>query len=314
MRTAFIDALFEVAQHDKRIVLMVGDLGFGVVNSFMEHLPDQFVNAGVAEQNMTGMAAGMALSGKIVFTYSIANFPTLRCLEQIRNDVCYHNANVRVVSVGGGMAYGSLGPSHHATEDIAIMRSLPNLIVLAPGDPIEARLATQILTTYEGPAYLRIGRAGEPVVHTSPPQFELGKAIVVREGSDICLISTGGMLYNTMEAAEILGRQGILARVLSMPTIKPLDIDAVLAAASETEAIFTIEEHSVIGGLGGAVAEILMEAENKPRHFKRIGLNGQFSSIVGDQEYLHGQYGLDVDGIVKSIQAVLLPKNLPKRG
>jgi len=314
MRTAFIDALFEVAQYDKRIVLMVGDLGFGVVNSFMEHLPDQFVNAGVAEQNMTGMAAGMALSGKVVFTYSIANFPTLRCLEQIRNDVCYHNANVRVVSVGGGMAYGSLGPSHHATEDIAIMRSLPNLVVLAPGDPIEAKLATQFLANYQGPAYLRLGRAGEPTVHTSPPQFDLGKAIVLCEGRDICLISTGGMLYNTMKAAETLGQQGIRARVLSMPTVKPLDVDAVMIAASETEAIFTIEEHSVIGGLGGAVAEILMEAEIRPRYFKRIGLNGQFSSIVGDQEYLHSQYGLDVVGIVKSVQSVLLSKNLYRRG
>ena len=156
--------------------------GFGVVEPFMEELPDQFVNAGVAEQNMTGLAAGMALSGKIVFTYSIANFPTLRCLEHIRNDVCYHDADVKVVSVGGGFAYGSMGATHHATEDLGVMRLLPNMVVVAPGDPVEARAATRAVVAHPGPCYLRLGKAGEPVVHEEPIDFELGKAIVVREG------------------------------------------------------------------------------------------------------------------------------------
>lgn len=305
MRTAFIETLFELAQHDDRIVLMVGDLGFGVVTPFMEKLPNQFVNAGVAEQNMTGMAAGMALSGKIVFTYSIANFPVLRCLEQIRNDVCYHNANVRIVPVGGGMGYGSLGISHHATEDIAIMRALPNLLVVAPGDPIETKLAIRALIDFEGPAYLRLGRAGEPIAHTTEPVFELGKAITVRQGNDITLISTGAQLYDTLKAADALAEQGIQARVLSMHTVKPLDTDAVLQAAEETSAIFTIEEHSIVGGLGGAVAEVLLESDHRPRHFKRIGLKSTFSSVVGDQEYLRAHYGLDTAGILKTVRSVL---------
>jgi transketolase len=315
MRTAFIETLFELAQKDERIVLVVGDLGFGVVTHFMQELPKQFVNAGVAEQNMTGLATGMSLSGKIVFTYSIANFPTLRCLEQIRNDVCYHNANVKIVAVGGGMAYGSLGISHHATEDLAIMRALANMIVVAPGDPVETRLATRALVEHGGPAYLRLGRAGEPIVHDSMPNFQLGKAITVREGTDITLISTGGLLHETMKAANFLTRKGIQARVLSMHTLKPLDTEAVLSAASETSAIFTIEEHSVIGGLGGAVAKVLMEAKLKPRCFKRIGLKDTFSSIVGDQDHLRSQYGLDASGIVATIEGALeLPASEVHKG
>lgn len=301
MRTAFIETLFELASEDPRIVLMVGDLGFGVVTQFMERLPNQFLNAGIAEQNMLGLATGMALSGKTVFTYSIANFTVLRPLEQIRNDVCYHNANVRIVPVGCGMAYGSLGPSHHATEDIAIMRALPNLLVLAPGDPVETRLAVRALIDYQGPAYLRLGRAGEPNVHMSDPKFEFGKAITVRMGHDVTLVSTGGMLYDALQVADALSGKGVSARVLSMHTVKPIDKDALHKAARETWAVFTIEEHSVVGGLGGAVAEVLMEADERPKIFKRIGLNGEFSSVVGSQEYLKKTYGLDAPGILATI-------------
>src|SRR5712691_8203679 len=183
MRPAFFRALPELAAADERVNLVVGDLGFGVVEPFVERFPARFFNAGVAEQNMTGIAAGLALSGKTVFTYSIANFPTLRCLEQIRNDVCYHRADVKVVSVGCGLAYGNLGVTHHASEDVAIMRALPNMTVVAPGDPIEARLGTRAVVALDGPAYLRLGRAGEPVVHADEPAFVLGRAITMREGS-----------------------------------------------------------------------------------------------------------------------------------
>jgi len=305
MRTAFIETLFELAQEDERITLIVGDLGFGVVTPFMEHLPKQFVNAGVAEQNMTGLAVGMALSGKIVFTYSIANFPTLRCLEQVRNDVCYHNANVKIVAVGGGMAYGSLGISHHATEDIAIMRALPNMVVVAPGDPVEARLATRAVADWDGPCYLRLGRDGEPAVHSCDPEFRLGRAITVRDGGDLTLIATGSLLAEAVAAADALARRGIHARMLSMPTIKPLDTEAVLNAARDTPAIITVEEHSVVGGLGGAVAEVLMESDVRPVAFKRIGLNDTFSSKVGDQEYLRSTYCLDAKGILQTIESTL---------
>src|SRR5438445_7860670 len=171
MRTAFIQTLNELADRDPRVCLVVGDLGFSVIEEFAERFPDQFLNAGVAEQNMIGLAAGMSMTGKIVLTYSIGNFGTLRCLEQIRNDVCYHRANVKVVAVGGGLAYGNLGVTHHASEDVAIMRALPNMTVVSPGDPIEARLATKAVVALDGPAYLRLGKAGEPVVHEKDPDF-----------------------------------------------------------------------------------------------------------------------------------------------
>jgi len=305
VRTAFIETLFELAQADPRIVLITGDLGFGVVTRFMQELPQQFVNAGVAEQNMTGLAAGMALSGKIAFTYSIANFPVIRCLEQIRNDVCYHNANVKIVAVGGGMAYGSLGPSHHATEDLAVTRAMPNLLVVAPNDPMEARLATRAVAAHIGPCYLRLGRAGEATVHQPDLDFQLGKAIEVRPGRDLTFIVTGGLLQNALRAAESLAMEDLQARVLSMHTLKPLDQEAVLVAARETPAIFTIEEHSVVGGLGSAVAEFLLESDTRPALFKRIGLTGTFSSEVGDQDYLRAYYGLDGPGLLRTVKATL---------
>lgn len=307
MRTAFIETLFELAKRDDRIVLIVGDLGFTVVTPFMEQLPGQFLNAGVAEQNMTTMAAGMALCGKIAFTYSIANFPTLRCLEQIRNDVCYHHANVKVVSVGGGFAYGSMGVTHHATEDLAVMRALPGMVVVAPGDPAEARAATRAITAHPGPCFLRLGKAGEPNVHQTEIDFVLGKAIRLREGRDATLISTGGLLQTAVRAAQRLTDEGIESRVLSMHTLKPLDTEAVLAAARETRAIITIEEHSIIGGLGSAVAEVLAEAEQAKVAFKRIGLPSGFSPHIGSQEYLQERHGLTAEAISKCVAGVLQP-------
>ncbi len=305
MRTAFIEVLFELAKQDERIMLVVGDLGFRVVTPFMEQLPRQFLNAGVAEQNMTAIAAGMALSGKIVFTYSIANFPTLRCLEQVRNDVCYHHANVKIVSVGGGFAYGSLGVTHHATEDLAVMRALPGMVVVAPGDPVETRAATRAITAYPGPCYLRLGKAGEPNVHQTAIDFELGKAIHMREGGDATLISTGGLLQTTVRAAQRLADEGIKTRVLSMHTLKPLDTEAVLAAARETRAIVTIEEHSIIGGLGSAVAEVLAEADGARVAFKRIGLPSAFSPHIGSQEYLQDRHGLTEEAISKRVAGIM---------
>lgn len=304
MRTAFIDTLFELATQDERITLVVGDLGFGVVSRFMKELPKQFVNAGIAEQNMTGLAVGMALSGKIVFTYSIGNFPTIRCLEQIRNDVCYHNANVKIVTVGGGMAYGSLGFSHHATEDLAIMRVMPNMTVIAPNDPVEAGFATRAIIAHEGPYYLRLGRAGEPRILNKDVHFEIGKAITVREGRDLTFVVCGGLLQNVLEAAERLSRKGKQSRVLSMHTIRPLDRDAIFAALRETAAIFTVEEHSIMGGLGSVVAEVLMENHEHAFKFKRIGLDKNVCS-VGEQEYLRSMHGLNGEGIFAAVERTL---------
>lgn len=305
MRGAFFQALMELAEQDERITLVVGDLGFGVVEPFARKYPQRFLNPGVAEQNMTAVAAGMALMGKVVFTYSIANFPTIRCLEQVRNDVCYHRANVKVVAVGGGFAYGALGSTHHATEDLAITRSLPNIVVVAPGDPQEARLATRALAAHDGPAYLRLGRAGEASVHKDGLAFELGRAIRVREGRDLALISTGGMLETAVQAADGLAKKGIEARVLSMHTLKPLDEEAVLAAARETGGILTLEEHSVLGGLGGAVAEVLAESGVLKVPFRRLGLPSAFCSVVGSQEFLREKYGLSVSAVVAACEATL---------
>lgn len=305
MRSAFIRTLIELAARDERINLVVGDLGFGVVEPFAERFPDRYLNVGIAEQNMTGVAAGMALCGKVVFTYSIANFPTLRCLEQIRNDVCYHNADVKIVSVGGGLGYGALGITHHATEDLAVMRALPQMVVVAPADPIEAELATRAVVEHPGPCYLRLGKSGEPRLHPPRVDFRLGKAITVRRGDDICLTSTGSMLETVLQVADRLAREGISARVLSMHTLKPLDSDAVLAAAQETSAIVTIEEHSITGGLGSAVAETLAESPDFRIPFKRLGLSPAFASRVGSQEYLRAVHSLSVEGVLASLEPIL---------
>ena len=312
MRTAFLDTLYELAKTDRRIVFVTGDLGFSVVERFMADLPDQFVNAGVAEQNMTSLAAGMALMGKIAFTYSIANFPTLRCLEQVRNDVCYHEANVKIVAVGGGFTYGALGASHHATEELGVMRMMPGMVVVAPADPVEARAATRAIVAHRGPCYLRLGKAGEPNVHSGAIDFHLGRAIRLRDGADLTLISTGGMLATAVSVADRLAERGVGARVLSMHTLKPLDEEAVRAAAHETAAIATLEQHSVIGGLGSAVAEVLAElpvasgARGATRvPFRRIGVTSGFSERVGSQRWLEQQHGLDEAGVLAQLEPLL---------
>ncbi len=305
MRAAFVQTLIDLARTDKRIYLLVGDVGFSLVEPFAQEFPERFVNIGIAEQNMTGIATGLALSGKTVFTYSLANFPTIRCLEQIRNDVCYHNANVKIVSSGGGLAYGALGVTHHLTEDLAIMRALPNMTVVAPGDPIEAALATQAMAELSTPCYLRLVRTGDPVVHQTTPNFQIGRAIKVRDGNDVTLISTGGMLLNTVQAAEHLAQQGIQSRLLSMHTIKPLDNGAVLSAAKETSAIVTIEEHSIIGGLGSAVAEVLSERNNANVSLMRIGIPDEFCTQVGSQDHLREIYSLSVEGIISSVMKLI---------
>jgi transketolase len=305
MRSAFFRALCHLAKSDERIWLVVGDLGFGVVEPFAQEFPNRFLNAGVAEQNMTSLAAGLALAGKVVFTYSIANFPVLRCFEQIRNDVCYHKADVKIVAVGGGFAYGSLGMTHHATEDLAVMRALPEMTVVAPGDPQETEAATRAIANHPGPCYLRLGRAGEADIHRKQIDFQLGRAIRVQDGDDIALISTGGLLETAVRVAELLLQTGVRARVLSMHTLKPLDDDAVLLAARETRAIFTVEEHSVIGGLGGAVAEVLAESGEPLPLFRRFGLPSAFATTAGTQEYLRDQYGLSAESLMNEIRRAL---------
>jgi len=301
VRDEFVRTLTEIARRDPKVTLITGDLGFGVLDQFAHEFPAQYINAGVAEQNMTGLAVGLALEGKTVFTYSIANFPTLRCLEQIRNDACYHQANVKIVSVGGGFAYGPLGISHHATEDLAVMRALPQITVLAPADPIEVRGATEALYKTPGTCYLRLGRGGEPVVHTAKPDFEVGRAIRVMSGSQVAVLTTGAMLKNAFDACKALQAKGKRPALYSVHTIKPIDSALLKMLGREFEVIITVEEHSVIGGLGSAVAETLSQIEKPRAQLKIVGLRDGFSSIVGDQAYLREAYGLSAPKIEAAI-------------
>ena len=305
MRDTFVKTLIELAKENKNIELLTGDLGFGVLKPFWETLPDQFTDAGIAEQNMTTVAAGMALEGKTVFTYSIGNFPTLRCLEQIRNDCTYHNANVKIVCVGGGLVYGSLGMSHHATEDLAIMRALPDMVVMAPGDPVEAAEATKAITAHQGTCYLRLGRGGERRIHKSIPDFKIGKAIPSADrrktsGPNIALFSTGAILDEVCDACAALEKKGVGVIQYSFPTVKPIDRETILECAKESDAIFTVEEHNVTGGFGSAVAEV-MAGEGTGIPLYRLGLNDEYCTKVGSQQYLRNEYGISAEKIVEYI-------------
>jgi len=304
MRTAFINTLCRLATRDRRVWLLTGDLGFSVLEPFRDRFPDRYVNVGVAEQNMTGVAAGLAGCGQIVFTYSIANFPTLRCLEQIRNDVCYHNLPVKVVSVGGGFAYGPQGYTHHGVEDLAVMRALPNMTVVAPGDPVETEQATQAVIDAPGPCYLRLGKAREPVLHRRPISFTIGRSIRLREGDDVTLISTGGMLQTALETAEALASHGVESRVLSMHTLKPLDDPAVRAAALETALVVTLEEHSVTGGLGSAVSEVMAAMIEPHAPLLTYGAPDRVNAAVGSQEYLRAQAGDPVGRVLALLKRI----------
>lgn len=299
MRDAFVRALMREAAADPNLVLITGDLGFGVLKPFWETYPKQFVNAGIAEQSMTGLAAGLARAGKTVLTYSIGNFPTLRCLEQIRNDCAYHGANVKIVCVGGGFVYGSLGMSHHATEDMAILRALPGVTVFTPGDPAETEAVVPVMLQTPGTCYLRLGRGGERTLHTRPVDaWSMPKALCLRDGSGIALLSAGGILSQTVDAAEKLQAEGISAAVWSFPCIKPIDKAAVLALAGRYRTLVTVEEHTIIGGFGSAVAEILAEA-GSPARLRRVGMNDTYACEVGSQDHLRKVYQMDAEAIAR---------------
>ncbi len=300
MRDTFIRTLTELAKENHDIEVVSGDLGFGVLKPFWEACPDQFINAGIAEQNLTSVAAGMALEGKTVFTYSIGNFPTLRCIEQIRNDCAYHDANVKIICVGGGFVYGSLGMSHHATEDIAVMRSLPNVTVLCPGDLVEAEAVTRAIADYPGTCYVRLGRGGEKRIHEALPDFKIGKAIPVAKGEKVAIFSTGAIFEEIEEARELLEKAGVNPTIYTFPTVKPIDTEVIKKIASSHEVIVTCEEHNLSCGFGSAVAEVLSELTSHAR-LVRIGMNDLYCTLVGDQKYLRHQYGMSGKKIAERI-------------
>ena len=302
MRAVFNKTLLEIAKKDKRIHMVLADIGYGEIEPFRDTFPERYYNVGVAEQNMTGVATGIAMEGNIAVTYSIANFPTLRCLEQIRNDACYHNANVKIVIIGGGVSYGALGMSHHSTEDIAIMRALPNMIVEVPCDNYEAIGATYAMIEHDGPFYYRCGYKGEKDIHSGPIDFKLGKAITVKEGKDITLMFAGPIGIEVVKAAEELAKEGINCRVVSMHTIKPIDKDMIIDSAKNTGGIVTIEEHNLMGGLGSAVAEVICDSNVAPKEFKRLAFPDVNVAKIGGQAWIRDQYGLQAKGIADSVR------------
>jgi transketolase len=307
MRTAFIRDLLRIARDDKRVHLIVGDLGFSVIEEFARQRPDQFLNAGVAEQNMSGMAAGLVkVDDNIVFTYSIGNFPILRCLEQIRNDICLNNSSVKIVAVGGGVSYGNLGYTHYAVEDISIMRSLPNMVVAVPADSAEAEGITRMAYERPGPWFIRLGKTGEPAVHGKTPlTMEFGKALEVAAGDRGTILSTGPITHEALLAVRHFAGQGVRIRLLSMAFVKPLDQEAIRKAARETPWILTLEEHFETGGLGSAVAEVLAPLGNHaPLH--RLFLPGSSLHDVGCQAYIRKRSGLDAEGVIGYVGSKLL--------
>lgn len=303
MRDAFLAALTSLAEKDKDIVLLTADLGYGVFEEFESRFLGQYFNVGVAEQNMTGVASGLSLEGKKVVTYSIGNFPTLRCLEQIRNDACYHDANITIVASGGGFSYGSLGMSHHATEDLAILRSLPNIAVVAPCTANEAGEAITAMIQGEGVGYLRLDKTSADNSPIESP-FVIGKSRRHKEGKDITLFATGGILDDVNIASIELKKLGIDARVVAMHTIKPIDIDEIIDAATNTGGIVTVEEHNKDGGLGSAISEVCMDFGVIPKKFLRIGLDDVYPSIVGSQQYLRSRYEMDSESIVNKVKKI----------
>ena len=305
MRDAFVRVLVQEMERNDRIVLVTGDLGFGVLRPVWEGFPDRIINAGIAEQGMVSMAAGLAATGRTVVVYSIGNFPTLRPLEQIRNDCAYAGASVKIVCVGGGFVYGSLGMSHHATEDMAIMRALPEVTCFAPGDPAETEAVTRTMLRMPGTGYLRLGRGNEPRVHTEPVDgWDIPRALTLRQGTDTALLSAGGILTQTAAAAELLAKKGISAEVVSFPCIKPIDREKILELARRFPCLITAEEHTILGGFGSAVCEVVAES-GIPCRVRRIGLEDRYTSVVGSQQYLREVYGMDAGQIARTAEAML---------
>lgn len=298
MRTNFINQLIEEARHNDKIFLLVGDLGYHVIEPFAEEFPDRFLNVGIAEQNMAGIAAGLAMTGYNVYFYSIGNFPTIRCLEQIRNDIAYHQANVKVVSVGAGYAYGSLGATHQATEEIGALRVLPNMVVATPGDPLEARAITKISASYDGPMYIRLGKAGEKTVHSEDSiNLKIGDicSLITREGNQTAVLACGNILD---AALHQINDEKLNYDLYSVPFVKPINKDQLINIVKTHPAgLITIEEHQKSCGMGAAIVEVLNDLyyegniEVYPK-VKRIAIPDEFSDVVGTQVFLREHEGL----------------------
>lgn len=300
MRNAFAAELTKLGAEFEDLVLLSGDIGNKLFDEYKTRFPNRFLNCGVAEANMIGVAAGMAQCGLRPAAYTINSFITTRCLEQIRLDVCYQNVPVMLVGVGAGLSYAGLGSTHHSCEDIALLRVLPNMTVICPGDATEVRLALRAGLEHGGPVYLRLGKKGEPLVHTETPRFQIGKGIVVSPGEDVCLLSTGNMLPVAVQAAGELATRGLSAQVVSMHTVKPLDEELLAEAFWRFTTVVTVEEHSVHGGLGGSVAEWLADRPPQRARLYRIGTADAFFREAGEQDYAREYFGLTAGNVAAS--------------
>ena len=304
MRDAFARELYEIMAKDPDVLLLMGDIGYKVFDQIAENRPKQLFNMGVAEANMIGTCAGLALSGKKPFAYTIIPFLTMRAFEQIRVDIAIQKQPVKIVGVGGGLAYGNQGPTHHSLEDVAILRAVPNMTVIVPCDPIESKKATRAAYEYDGPVYIRLGRNGEPKLHPENYQFKIGKAVEMRPGKDATIVSSGPITKIALDAAEALAKKGIQARVLNIHTIKPFDTEAVVKAARETRVMVSVEEHNIIGGLGSAVSEALAESR-AGIPFKRFGIRDNICYGVGSQDYHLRRNGVSIESISQTVAQLL---------
>lgn len=305
MRNAFAREITACAAENDSLVLLSGDIGNRLFDDFKQVAPQRFYNCGVAEANMTGVAAGMALMGFRPVTYTITPFATVRCLEQIRIDLCYHNLPVIVAGTGSGLSYAELGPTHHSCDDMGILRMLPNITIFAPCDATEVRLAFRAALKLQGPVYLRLGKKGEPVIHEGTPDFAVGRSITVRDGVDLCILATGPIITEALAAAERLQRAGLSARVESVHTVKPLN-DGMLEEFFRTyPLVATVEEHSLAGGLGGSVAEWLADRPHLKGRLLRFGTPDRFFGEVGSQAYFRGICGLTGESIAARIRKAL---------
>ena len=302
MRNAFADEVTTLGREDARLMLLSGDIGNKLFDNFKKVAPNRFLNCGIAEANMMGMAAGLALNGLRPVVYTITPFTTARCFEQIRVDVCYQRAPVIIVGTGSGLSYAELGSTHHSCEDIAILRTLPGMIVVAPADAMEVRAALRAALRQEQPVYIRIGKKGEPVLHREAPSFVLGRALTLRQGSDVCLLGTGNMIAALIEVADLLRTRGISARVENFHTVKPLDEERLSEVFANYAVIAVAEEHGRIGGLASAIAEWSLTRENLERpRILTFGVPDAFPDQLGKQAYLRGKFGLTPDAIFEAV-------------
>lgn len=304
MRNTFAQEV-TAAAHAGDVVLLSGDIGNRLFDDFKLVAPERFFNCGIAEQNMTGVAAGLALMGYRPITYTITPFATIRCMEQIRNDLCYQNLPVIVVGTGSGLSYAELGPTHHSCDEVGMLRMIPNLTILSPCDPVETRLALRAALRQDGPVYLRLGKKGEPDLHPGEPDFVIGRAITMRQGSDVCILATGPILAEALAAAVRLSARGISARVESVHTLKPLDLGLLEEVCAAFPLVATLEEHAITGGLGGGCAEWLSERADRKTRLLRFGTADRFLEQIGSQQYARREFGIDACQIASRIEAAL---------